>query len=88
MKRKHAHVKILSAKLKVIKIVVSAVISVLIAIEFYNLIIVVFWMPRIIYLGLAIVVAAIVYLVLLIVAKVDEVKMLLEIILRKNRSIH
>jgi len=81
--KKYKHVRIIETKTKIIKIIMAALLSVIISVAFYNIIVVTVWMPRVIYLVLAVLMAVIIYLLCLIVLKIDEVKILLEIVRRK-----
>lgn len=83
LKRKYSHINILKSNRKLLKIVFSAVIAISISYITYTLVI----MPfsniiyiRIVQLGLAVVLAAIIYLLVLIILKIDEVKIIGQII--------
>lgn len=82
MKRKHSHVKMLSSKVKVIKIVLASGVTVVTADVFYDVLVAIIWLPRMIYLVLAMLIACIIYLVLLMAFKIDEVALLKSLIRR------
>lgn len=82
IKKKYGNIKLLSSKKKLLKICIASVISVALAVLTYWGLVAVIWMPRMIYLGIAILVAALVYLVLLIRFKIDEVDLLKSLVKR------
>lgn len=82
--KKYAHVKVLKEKSKVVKIVIAAGLSVLVAVVFYNIISVAIWMPRMVYLGLAVAGAGVIYVMFLFLARIDELEIFLELIKRKH----
>ena len=77
--KKHPHVKLLGSKRKVVKIVFVSALAVLAALAFYKIIMDSIWLPRVIYLALAILVACIVYMIVLLLFRIDEVKVLLQV---------
>lgn len=82
MKKKYPQVKIFPGRSKMLRICVSSVIAVLVAVLVYQLVTLV-WMPRVCYLGIAVIASVLVYLVLLKVLKVEEISILKELINRR-----
>lgn len=82
MRKKYKDVEILKSKVKIIKICAAALIAVITALAVHRLLIAAVIIPRIAYLGAAVTAACAVYIMLLICFKVDEVKMLKELIKR------
>lgn len=83
MRKKYPHIKLLDSKVKILKIALSAVASIGISyLVYYSIamILVDVVYMRIIQLGFAVVVAGIVYLVMLVALKIDEIKMLNQIL--------
>lgn len=80
--RKHGEVELLKSKSKILKIIVSAVIAVAAAYCVQRGLMTALFMPRIVYLGIAVIAACIVYILLLTAFKIDEVKMLRGIVKR------
>ena len=72
----------LAIQKKLLKICIASVISVGLAILIYWGLTAVIWMPRMVYLGIAVLVAALVYLVLLCRFKIDEVDLLKSLVKR------
>lgn len=82
IKKKYGNIKLLSSKKKLLKICIASVISVALAVLTYWGLVAVIWMPRMVYLGIAVLVAALVYLVLLFRFKIDEVDLLKSLVKR------
>lgn len=76
LKKKYGDIKILSSKMKLLKVCIASVISVGLAVLSYRGLVAVIWMPRMVYLGLAVLAAVVVYFVLLVHFKIDEVDLL------------
>lgn len=74
--RKHREVAVLKEKSKILKILAAAVIAVAAAYGVQHGLAATVFMPRIAYLGIAVIAACAVYMVLLTVFNIDEVKML------------
>ena len=81
--RKHGEVELLKSKSKILKIIVVAVIAVAAAYCVQRGLMATIFMPRIAYLGIVVIAACIVYIFLLTVFKIDEVKLLREFIRKK-----
>lgn len=82
LKKKYGNIKLLSSKKKLLKICIASVISVGLAILTYWGLTAVIWMPRMVYLGIAILVAVLVYLLLLVRFEIDEVDLLKSLVKR------
>lgn len=78
--KKHRQVKIFKYKKKQIKICISAVIAVMMAIIIYQIVIKTILLPKVIYLLCAVTIASASYILLLILFRVEEVGMLKELI--------
>jgi len=79
IRKKYPHLRLFPYKGKILRIIISAVLAVGIAIVVYQLVQLV-WMPRVVYLGLAVFVAAVVYVAMLALLKVEEVGLLKQLI--------
>ena len=76
LRKRYPQIHLLRSKRKVVKILASTAVSVAISRVVYGVLIGIEAIPGLISLGLAVCVAALVYLVLLIVCKIDEVKLI------------
>lgn len=81
--RKHREVAILKSKSKVLKICVAAAAAVAAAYGTHCFISAAVFMPRILYLGIAVLAACVIYILLLAVFKIDELKLIKGLISRK-----
>ena len=81
--RKHREVAILKSKSKVLKICVAAAAAVAAAYGTHCFISTAVFMPRILYLGIAVLAACVIYILLLAVFKIDELKLIKGLISRK-----
>lgn len=79
-KHKYTEIKITIPKRKVLKIIASAIIAVVASYIFYFTIGKLFWMPRMIHFSLAVAFSGVIYLPLLYVLKIEEIKMIKQII--------
>ena len=76
LRRKYPQIRLLRSKRKVVKILGATALSVAVSRGAYGLMIGIGVIPGLISLGLAVCIAAVVYLALLIVCKIDEVKLI------------
>lgn len=79
VRKKHPHLCLFPNKGKIFRIAVSAVLAVAVSVMVYQLVQLV-WMPRIVFLGLAVLSAVAVYLLTLTLLKVEEVSLLKKLI--------
>ena len=79
MKKKHAQWKIFPSLRKTSLIVMATVLAVLAAVFVYRIAALV-WMPRMAYLGLAVIAAIVIYLLLLKLFRIEEVEILKELV--------
>lgn len=82
-RKKYPEIEIIKSKWKLFLITFSAVVSVAISWIFYYFVGNAIWMPRMILFGLTVAVAGVVYLFLIIVFKIEEIKLLKQIIIRR-----
>lgn len=80
LKKRYSGVKIVESSGKLVKILASAFIAVACSKICYELILGAIWMPRMISLGIAVVVAAVVYLLLLMAFKIEELQLLKQLV--------
>ena len=84
--RKFHEVETASSWEKIGKLLLASLASVGASYGFYVLLVNAVWMPRMIYLGLAVCVAVVVYLALLKAFKIEELKILMYVIKRRSNS--
>lgn len=85
LKKKHGEKNIvIENKRKILIIALSAVVSVMLSYVFYLFIRKAIWLPRIIYLGLAVMIAIVIYLKVLLTCKFGEMKIICEILKRRK----
>jgi len=81
--RKFPQITLLKSKKKLLKIILFSIFSVGLSYAFYYFVGGAIWMPRMVLLGLSIIVAVVVYLVLLIIFKFEELALFKDLIGRK-----
>lgn len=76
IKKRHPEIQLVESWIKLFKILLSAAVSVIIAFFIYNVLVDMIWMPRMLYLFIAVSLSVICYLALLKTAKIDEVALI------------
>lgn len=79
-KRKYPEITLLRSKRKLIQIGLFAIIAVSASYAFYYVIESSVWMPRMVLLGFAVIIAAIIYFILLLIAKFEELNLIKDLI--------
>lgn len=80
LKRKFPQIQLIESHMKLLKICLASAVSVGAGIAVNRLLIASIWLPRTLYLLIAVIAACVIYLGLLMLFKIDEIKMLKSIV--------